>query len=60
MQGARDEKKAAKEEAWLKQIEQQAMKDYRTKDLQVNHLSGQKGHGMIKTLPGEGPCRDPK
>lgn len=34
--GARDEKRAAKEEVWLKQIEQQAMKDYRAKDLQDN------------------------
>jgi len=34
--GAQDEKKTAKEEQWLKQIEQQAMKDYRNKDLQEN------------------------
>lgn len=34
--GARDERKTAKEELWMKQIEQQAMKDYRAKDLQEN------------------------
>ena len=34
--GARDEKKTAKEDVWLKQMEQQAMKDYRAKDLQEN------------------------
>jgi len=34
--GVREEKKTAKEEQWLKQIEQQAMKDYRNKDLQEN------------------------
>ena len=34
--GARDEKRTAKEDLWLKQIEQQAMKDYRAKDLQDN------------------------
>lgn len=34
--GARDQKKSAKEEQWMKQIEQQAMKDYRAKDLQEN------------------------
>ena len=37
--GARDQKKSAKEEQWLKQIEQQAMKDYRAKDLQVQYFS---------------------
>ena len=36
-QGAKEEKKTAKEEQWLKQIEQQAMKDYRNKDLQVGY-----------------------
>ena len=34
--GAKDEKKSAKEDQWLKQMEQQAMKDYRNKDLQDN------------------------
>ena len=34
--GLKDERKNAKEEQWLKQIEQQAMKDYRNKDLQEN------------------------